>query len=104
MREAGGAHEDRVVRAHLFQDRKRIYRHSDRQRHNYVFRSEPRNLQELIANNGLHAGVVLPATEGTQWRGEEPLAGTLRIEITDKSVEEGPMSRVPGGPAGRCSG
>ncbi len=68
--------------------------------HNYVFRSEPRNLQELIANNGLHAGVVLPATEGAQWHGEEPLAGALRVEINGRTVEEGPMSGVPGGPAG----
>ena len=68
--------------------------------HNYVFRSEPRNLQELIANNGLHAGVVLPATEGTQWRGEEPLTGTLQVEINGRTVEEGPMSGVPGGPVG----
>ncbi len=68
--------------------------------HNYVFRSETPNLQELIANNGLHAGVVLPATEGAQWRGEEPLDGTLRVEINGRTVEEGPMSGVPGGPAG----
>ena len=68
--------------------------------HNYVFWFETPNLQELIANNGLHAGVVLPATEGAQWRGEEPLDGTLRVEINGRTVEEGPMSGVPGGPAG----
>jgi len=68
--------------------------------HNYVFRSETPNLQELIVNNGVHAGVVLPATEGVQWRGEEPLDGTLRVEINGRTVEEGPMSGVPGGPAG----
>ena len=68
--------------------------------HNYVFRSKSPNLQELIANNGLHAGVVLPATEGAQWRDEEPLDGALRVEINGTTVEEGPMSGVPGGPAG----
>lgn len=68
--------------------------------HNYVFRSETPNLQELIVNNGVHAGVVLPATEGVQWRGEEPLDGTLRVEINGRTLEEGPMSGVPGGPAG----
>ena len=68
--------------------------------HNYVFRSETPNLQELIANNGLHAGVVLPATEIVQWRGEDHLDGTLRVEINGRTVEEGPMSGVPGGPAG----
>jgi 2-keto-4-pentenoate hydratase len=68
--------------------------------HTYIFRSKTPNLQELIANNGLHAGVVLPTTEGVQWRGEEPLDGTLRVEINGRTVEEGPMSGVPGGPAG----
>ena len=31
--------------------------------HNYVFRNTPHNAQELIGNNGLHAGVVLPPSE-----------------------------------------
>ena len=69
--------------------------------HNYVFRSKTPNLQELIANNGVHAGVVLPATEeGAEWRGDQPLTGTLRVEINGRTVEEGSMSGVPGGPAG----
>jgi 2-keto-4-pentenoate hydratase len=68
--------------------------------HNYVFRSETPNLQELVANNGLHAGVVLPATDGAEWRGDEPLAGTLRVKINGRTAEEGSMSGVPGGPAG----
>src|SRR5918998_3207027 len=68
--------------------------------HNYVFRSKSPNLQELIANNGVHAGVVLPVTEGGEWRGEESLTGTLRVEINGRTVEEGSMSGVPGGPVG----
>ena len=69
--------------------------------HNYVFRSETPTLQELVANNGLHAGVVLPAPEaGARWRGNEPLRGALRVEIDGRTVEEGPMSGMPGGPAG----
>jgi 2-keto-4-pentenoate hydratase len=68
--------------------------------HNYVFRSRTPNLQELIANNGLHAGVVFPAAEGAQWRGDEPLAGVLRVTINGEVVEEGPVAGVPGGPAG----
>jgi 2-keto-4-pentenoate hydratase len=67
--------------------------------HNCVFRSGPRNLQELIANNGMHAGVVLPATDGTEWSGEEPSEGVLRVEINGRTLEEGLMSGVPGGPA-----
>ena len=68
--------------------------------HNYVFRSATPNLQELVANNGLHAGVVLPDTDGMRWCSEELLDGTLRVEINGRMVEEGPMSGVPGGPAG----
>ncbi len=68
--------------------------------HNYVFRSRTPNLQELIANNGLHAGVVFPAADGAQWRGNEPLAGVLRVTINGEMIEEGPASGVPGGPAG----
>ena len=68
--------------------------------HNYVFRSATPALQELVANSGLHAGVVLPATEGVEWRGEESLDGVLRVEINGRTVEEGTMSGVPGGPAG----
>lgn len=68
--------------------------------HNYVFRSKIPNLQELVANNGLHAGVVLPDMDSVEWRGEGLLDGTLRVEINGRVVEEGPMSGVPGGPAG----
>jgi 2-keto-4-pentenoate hydratase len=68
--------------------------------HNYVLRSETPNLQELIANSGLHAGVVLPNTDGTEWGEGEPLDGVLRVEINGRTVEEGSMSGVPGGPAG----
>lgn len=34
--------------------------------HNYVFRSETPTLQELDANNGLHAGVVSSAPDGAR--------------------------------------
>jgi 2-keto-4-pentenoate hydratase len=68
--------------------------------HNYVLRSESPNLQELVANSGLHAGVVLPDSGGARWGGEEPLEGALRVEINGRTVEEGSVSGVPGGPAG----
>ena len=31
--------------------------------HNYIFRSEKKTLSELIANNGINAGIVLPEVE-----------------------------------------
>ena len=69
--------------------------------HNYVFRGQPPTLQELVANNGINAGVVLadPAAEAP-WRGEEPLGGRLTVRVNGACVDEGPMDGVPGGPAG----
>ncbi|SDX74567.1 2-keto-4-pentenoate hydratase [Modestobacter sp. DSM 44400] len=69
--------------------------------HNYVFRGQPPTLPELVANNGIHAGVVLPPPAAEMpWRGDEPLTGRLTVQIDGVRVEEGPMDGVPGGPAG----
>ena len=69
--------------------------------HNYVFRGQPPTLQELVANNGIHAGVVLPpAAAEAPWPGDEALTGRLTVEIDGACVEEGPMDGIPGGPAG----
>jgi len=65
--------------------------------HNFVFRSARPGLPELVANNGIHAGVVLPdAFVG----GDLEAAGYLKIEINGRLVEEGPAAGVPGGPSG----
>ncbi|MBY3555192.1 fumarylacetoacetate hydrolase family protein [Modestobacter lapidis] len=69
--------------------------------HNYVFRGQPPTLQELVANNGIHAGVVLPPPAAElPWHDDEPLTGRLTVRIDGARVEEGPMDGVPGGPAG----
>lgn len=68
--------------------------------HNYVFRGDPPTLQELVANNGLNAGVVLPAGDGAPWRGDGALTGQLRVEVDGRVVDAGPMTGVPGGPSG----
>lgn len=68
--------------------------------HNYVFRGRPPTLPELVSNNGLHAGVVLPDSPGAVWRRDEPLSGRLAVEINGAVVDEGPVAGVPGGPAG----
>jgi 2-keto-4-pentenoate hydratase len=67
--------------------------------HNYVFRGQPPTLQELVANNGLNAGVVLPAIEAL-WPGDDRLDGLLKVEVDGRVVDAGPMTGVPGGPAG----
>ncbi|HVE75462.1 MAG TPA: fumarylacetoacetate hydrolase family protein, partial [Actinomycetota bacterium] len=66
--------------------------------HNLVLRSTPRSLQELIANNGIHAGVVLPPSP-TPW-GDRPESGSLRVFADDRLIEEADMYGVPGGPEG----
>lgn len=69
--------------------------------HNYVFRGQPPTLQELVANNAIHAGVVIPpADRETLWRDDDPLCGRLAVQINGACVDEGPMDGVPGGPGG----
>lgn len=69
--------------------------------HNYVFRGQPPTLSELVANNGINAGVVLPpSTAELPWSEDERVTGRLTVQINGTSVDEGPMDGVPGGPAG----
>lgn len=69
--------------------------------HNFVFRAQPPTLQELVANNCINAGVVLPLPAAeTSWDGKEPLTGRLTVHVNGVCVDEGPMDGVPGGPAG----
>lgn len=69
--------------------------------HNYVFRGQPPTLPELVANNAINAGVVLPPPAAElPWRADEPVTGRLAVRINGTRVEEGPMGGVPGGPAG----
>lgn len=69
--------------------------------HNYVFRGQPPTLSELVANNGINAGVVLPPPAAeAPWPEDEPVTGRLTVQINGTCVEEGPMDGVPGGPAG----
>ena len=70
--------------------------------HNYVFRSSPHTAQELIGNNAIHAGVVLPLGEVeildpdqlldpplSVWRNGEQLG----IE-TGRALQDGPFGSV----------
>lgn len=68
--------------------------------HNHVFRGNPRTLAELIANNGIHAGVVLADTSEVPWSVDRPIEGHLELFINDRLVEEGSLTGAPGGPAG----
>jgi 2-keto-4-pentenoate hydratase len=66
--------------------------------HNFVFRAPRTTLAELVANNGINAGVVVPnhLTETTveRWLGAE----NLSVEINGRTVASGPLWAFPGGP------
>jgi 2-keto-4-pentenoate hydratase len=68
--------------------------------HNFVFRAPEKNLSELIANNGLNAGVMLPAKS---WRAsktylERPAA--LSVRINGEVFDTDALWPMPGGAGG----
>lgn len=54
--------------------------------HHFVLRSEPRLLQELIANNGLNAGVILPAVESERVAAEATVAVEINGQVLDHAA------------------
>lgn len=66
--------------------------------HNYVLRGKMNTLQELIANNGLNAGVVLPQVEGSARRSPSDMFEKLEVLINETLVDSGPLWSMPGGP------
>ncbi len=59
--------------------------------HNYVFRGQRKTLAELIANNGLHAGVVLPASESPISASLEHASGGIEVWRNGELVDSGPL-------------
>ncbi len=59
--------------------------------HNYVFRGRRKTLAELIANNGLHAGVVRPASEGPMPGHLDDVSGQIEIWLNGELLECGPL-------------
>jgi 2-keto-4-pentenoate hydratase len=57
--------------------------------HNYIFRSEITSLQELVVNNGLNAGVVLPASGTIPIGLDTP--GLLEVWINGELLDVGKM-------------
>ena len=70
--------------------------------HNYVFRNSPHTAQELIGNNAIHAGVVLPIKEAEIPDPDELLDPPLsvwkngeRLGIeTGRALQDGPFGSV----------
>jgi 2-keto-4-pentenoate hydratase len=67
--------------------------------HNYVFRGlEAGRVAELVANNAIHAGVVLPSTETPlNGFGGRP-DGVLRVRRNGEVLGEAAWSQLEGGP------
>ena len=66
--------------------------------HNYVFRAKAKSLAELVANNGLNAGVILPRQEVITADPLDASSRTLEVKINDELVDAGPLWSMPGGP------
>lgn len=67
--------------------------------HNNVFRGAIRSAQELIANNALHAGVVLPAREIRCTDGIKTLSTALAVFRRGEMLGSATGEEIPGGPA-----
>jgi len=66
--------------------------------HNYVFRSAPPTAQELIANNALHAGVILPQSEHKNTNPDELLDEQFSILRNGQVLGTATGHLLPGGP------
>ncbi len=67
--------------------------------HHFVFRARTKSLVELVANNGLNAGIVLPAERWLSSEAGLAPAARLAIHINDRCVGSGDPWPLPGGPA-----
>ena len=65
--------------------------------HHFVFRAPKKTLAELIANNGINAGAVVPRNGETMppnhWRD----AKTLSVSINGTTIDTGALWAMPGG-------
>lgn len=66
--------------------------------HHFVFRAPHKTLAELVANNGLNAGLVLPDEAWLSSRTHLAKQATLSVRINDRVVGSGDLWPLPGGP------
>ncbi len=64
--------------------------------HNFVFRGERKTLVELVANNGLNAGVVLPPEALVTSQGYPATASTLEVSINGRLIGAGNLWPLAG--------
>ena len=65
--------------------------------HHFVFRSGRTTLPELVANNGLNGGLVLPGEDWLLLRDYAERPGELGVWINDRLVASGELWPMPGG-------
>lgn len=66
--------------------------------HNFVFRAARKTLVELIANNGLNAGIVVPDSSWRSSRRYVMQDATLSVRINGRLRGSGGLWPLPGGP------
>jgi 2-keto-4-pentenoate hydratase len=67
--------------------------------HNYVFRGAPRQAAaELIANNAIHAGVVMPEIAAPTCHSASALNATVRVSKNGEPLGEESVQSIRGGP------
>jgi 2-keto-4-pentenoate hydratase len=66
--------------------------------HHFVFRAPRKTLVELVANNGLNAGVVLPAKAWLSSRTSLTKGAALSVSINGGMLGSGELWPLPGGP------
>ena len=78
--------------------------------HHFVFRAPRKTLTELVANNGLNGGIVLPGESWLSSRQYVSQRATLSVRVNGSTVGSGELWPLAGGPASsldwlhRCSG
>jgi 2-keto-4-pentenoate hydratase len=65
--------------------------------HNYVLRARIKLLSELVANNALNAGVILPKGEHIMAHPARARTGTLEVRINNRLADAGTLWSMPGG-------
>jgi 2-keto-4-pentenoate hydratase len=68
--------------------------------HNYVFRNTPHTAQELIGNNAIHAGVVLPPAEPQLSNPSTVLDASIQVSINGTALGTADGRALPEGPFG----
>ncbi len=68
--------------------------------HNYVFRNTPHNAQELIGNNAIHAGVVVPPSQPPSGDPSALMAASIQVSRNGTILGAANGSALPEGPFG----